>query len=582
MFNTSNIFCRQIVEIIRAHGVRTVYCSPGSRNAPLLLAVDACEEMSKRVVIDERSAAFQAYGCALVEQGPVAVICTSGTAVLDYAPAVAEAYYSGIPLIIVSADRPREWIDQDDSQTIRQFGALDNIVKGSYDVRAIPEGSRQEYTSQMQWYINRTVNEAMLKALEGKPGPVHINVQISDPLGEMSDVAPLEERTVRLMTQAETLPHDTIRSLAEDVVGVKVMLVAGFSAPDHKLDKAVRTFASYPNVAVFAETLANLHDPQPLSTMIDAVLCDMTAEQKETMRPDIVISMGGALVSRMLKKYLRDYPPRQHWSLGHSNYFCDCFQSLTHKIEVAPAPFFRQLCGALAKINKRASGEVPVECLSHNSYCAQWLEMRRSSLSLSRDYIDDAPWTDLKALDYLFSKGRFDNLFVSNGTAVRYSQLIPHSCHAEYCNRGVSGIDGSTSTAVGGAWAYKGMTWLISGDISWLYDSGASALGDVPYNMRMIVLDNSGGGIFRFIKATSKIPEGTLERYFCVSDLSDVASIAGGYGIDFMHAADMEQLEEGFHWLEEDSDFPRLLVVETPPTLSAEVLTEYFNKKSLK
>ncbi len=126
--NTSNVYCRQIVELLYAHGVQTVYCSPGSRNAPLLIALDSCSGITKHVIVDERSAAFQAYGCALIEQRPVAVVCTSGSAVLDYAPAVAEAYYAGVPLIVVSADRPREWIDQDDSKTIRQFGVLSSFV----------------------------------------------------------------------------------------------------------------------------------------------------------------------------------------------------------------------------------------------------------------------------------------------------------------------------------------------------------------------------------------------------------------------------------------------------------------------
>ncbi|MDE6511225.1 MAG: 2-succinyl-5-enolpyruvyl-6-hydroxy-3-cyclohexene-1-carboxylic-acid synthase, partial [Muribaculaceae bacterium] len=504
---------------MKTHGVGTVYCSPGSRNTPLLLAAEACADMAKRVVIDERSAAFQAYGCSLVERRPVALVCTSGTAVLDYAPAVAEAYYSGIPLIVVSADRPREWIDQDDSQTIRQYGVLDNIVKGSYDVRAIPEGAAREYTDEMMWTVNRTVNEAMLTALEGKPGPVHINVQLADPLGGIEDAEASEQREVALVARAECLAPDIVRRLADQAVAAKVMLVAGFGAPDHRLDKAVRILASYPNVVVMAETIANLHDPQPLSTMIDAVLCDMTAEQKEAMRPDIVISMGGALVSRMLKQYLRDYPPRQHWSLGHSNYFCDCFKTLTHKLEVAPASMLRQLCGVMRKAEKK----------SDSDYSARWLQLRKEALTLARSYVDRAPWTDLKALEYIFTHGSLDNLFVSNGTVVRYSQLVPHVCHAEYCNRGVSGIDGSTSTAVGGAWAYKGRTWLISGDVSWLYDSGASALGDVRYDMRMIVIDNGGGGIFRFVKSTSGIPEEILERYFCVSHLPPAADIALAY-----------------------------------------------------
>ncbi len=568
MITTANVYCRQIVDLLQTHGVRTVYCSPGSRNAPLLIALEACEEITKHVVVDERSAAFQAYGCALIERKPVAVVCTSGTAVLDYAPAIAEAYYSGIPLIVISADRPREWIDQEDSQTIRQFGVLSHIVKGSYDVRAIPEGSEREYTEDVKWTVNRTINEAMLKALEGKQGPVHINVQLGDPLGELSEEHIASERNVELILGVDSLPVGVLHNLSTIALDSKIMIVAGFSQPDHNLDKAVRTFASLTNVVVMAETLANLHDPQPMSTMIDAVLCDMNEEEKERMRPDIVISIGGALVSRMLKQYLRDYSPRYHWSLGHSNYFCDCFKALTHKIDIAPASFFRQLYGVMKKSKDRVDSE----------YASRWHDLRSKSATLTKNYIKNAPWTDIKALEFIFSNFKFDNLFLSNGTPIRYSQLLPHNCHAEYCNRGVSGIDGSTSTAVGGAWAYTGRTCLLSGDISWLYDTGASTLSNVPFDMRMIVMDNSGGGIFRFIKSTSKIPKETLERYFCVEDLPEIADIAGAYSIDAIEAENMEQLGEGLEWLGEESDFPKMLIVRTPPAESARVLSGYFSK----
>ncbi len=568
MTSTSNVYCRQIIELLHAHGVMTAYCSPGSRNAPLLIALNACEEIIKHVVIDERSAAFQAYGCALIEQRPVALVCTSGTAVLDYAPAVAEAYYSGVPLIVVSADRPREWIDQEDSQTIRQFGVLSHFVKGSYDVRAIPEGSNREYTEDVKWTVNRTVNEAMLKALEGKQGPVHINVQLAEPLGELTDEPLAKESRVTVLSTSESLAPVALKTLAQEVVCSKIMLVAGFSTPDHNLDRAVRMFASLPNVVVMAETLANLHDPQPMSTMIDSVLCDMSAEDKERMRPDIVISMGGALVSRMLKQYLREYPPHSHWSLGYSNYFCDCFKSLTQKIEISSGPFFRQLRGAIKKSKVKIDSD----------YSALWYEYRVKSFQLARRFIETSQWSDLKALDFIFNNLKIENLFVSNGTAVRYSQILPHSSHAEYCNRGVSGIDGSTSTAVGAAWAYSGKTTLLSGDISWLYDSGASALNDIPLDMRMIVINNSGGGIFRFIKSTSEVPSETRERYFCVDNLSDLSAIAAGYGIETKEAHDINQLKESIRWLSEDSDLPRMLVVVTPPKESAEVLTAYFKK----
>lgn len=565
MISTSNSYCRQIISIIQAHGVRTAYCSPGSRNTPLILALDSTIDIDKHVVVDERSAAFQALGCALVEQSPVLLVCTSGTAVLNYAPAIAEAYYAGVPLIVVSADRPREWIDQDDSQVIRQFGVLQNIVKGSYDI--LDYNGLGSCRSIDKWTVNRTVNEAMLKALDGKPGPVHINVQLSDPLGETVECDSEEERHVNLIRSAETLPATVLTSLAEDVSKAKILVVAGFGVPENSLNKALRLFASLPNVTVMAETISNLRGVQTMSEMIDSVICRMNEADKERLRPDIVISFGGALVSRLLKQYLRSYPPSRHWSIGHTNYFGDCFQSLTEMIDVNPASFFKQLYGI---VNRKFK-------VSHTEYGHEWLSMRIIADKISEDYIMGAPWSDLWAIDYILRHLPLDNLFVSNGTSVRYSQLIPHKCHAEYCNRGVSGIDGTTATAVGAANAYLGQTTLLTGDMSWLYDSGASTLLNVPDDMKIIVIDNMGGGIFRFIKSTRSLPKDILDYYFCVDNESDIESIAEGYGFDVKVAENMKELREAVRWLSSDSDLPRLLLVNTPPDMSADVLKSYFD-----
>lgn len=567
MTSSSNVFCRQIADLMVMHGVETAYISPGSRNAPLVIALDAKKEIAKHVVVDERSAAFQALGCSLVSRRPVLLVCTSGTAVLNYAPAIAEAYYAGVPLIVVSADRPAEWIDQDDSQTIRQNGVLGSFVKGSYDLRAIPEGSLREFSADSMWTVNRTVNEAMIKALDGKQGPVHINVQLGDPLGDYCDAPELSQRKVALVKTREAIDVNDLKSMASILSSSKVLLVAGSMPPDDTLIKAVKSFAGLPNVAVMAETLANLHDVSGCSSMIDSVLCRLTDEEKMAMRPDIVISIGGALVSRMLKQFLRSFPPLYHWNVGHTNYFCDCFKCLTEKVDVSPSSFFRQIYSVVRKI--RISPDV-------DNYSAAWLNLRLKAKDIADKYIECCGWSDLKAFDILMKRMAFDNLFVSNGTPVRYSQLLPHKCHAEYCNRGVSGIDGMTSTAVGAAHAYKGRTLLISGDTSWLYDSGASALCDVPPMMRMVVIDNSGGGIFRFIKSTSGIPENILDRYFCVSDHSDVAVLSTAYGIETIDADNEVSLCEGINWLSEDSDLPRLLVVRTNPFDSAENLKKYF------
>ncbi len=194
--DTANRSCRMIADVLLEHGVIHVVCSPGSRNTPLLLAVSSRERFKTHVVIDERSAAFMALGLAQVSQNPVALICTSGTALLNYAPAVAEAYYQGLPLIVISADRPEQWIDQDDSQTIRQPGAFAHFIKRSYDIAALPDPEKERL-----WLTNRVVNDAMIEAMSARKGPVHINVRLADPLGIVkSDSEREEARIIRIIS----------------------------------------------------------------------------------------------------------------------------------------------------------------------------------------------------------------------------------------------------------------------------------------------------------------------------------------------------------------------------------------------
>lgn len=570
MLTCANEYCRLIVDTIAACGVRTAYCSPGSRNAPLLLALEGHGEIEKHVVVDERSAAFQALGCSLIERRPVVLVCTSGTAVLDYAPAVAEAYYAGVPLIVVSADRPAEWIDQDDSQTIRQHGALANIVKGSFNLRAVPESVGANEAKERLWAINRTVNEAMLMAADGKPGPVHINVQLGEPLAELAEVDPPSPRAIMQISSEQTLPKNAVKALADDLKGKKIMLVAGFMQPDNKLDRAVRKLASLPEVAVFAETLSNLHEPQPYASMIDSVLCTLSDDEKERLRPDVVISIGGALVSRMLKQYLREFQPARHLGVGHSNYFCDCFKCLSDRIPVAPAPVLTQLANAISRSNSPSDS---------SDYSRSWNLARHRAACSAAEYVAKAPWSDLKAMDAILRRFPNDNVFLSNGTPVRYAQIIPHDFHAEYCNRGVSGIDGSTSAAVGAGRAYNGYTSLISGDMSWLYDSGASALCNPPEGMRFFVIDNSGGGIFRFIKSTSGLPEDILRKYFCSPMTADISGVAEAYGMETREVSDEDALLSKLEWMADDSATPKLLLVHTPPAESAHVLKNFFTRE---
>ncbi len=530
--DTDKRFCSILIDVMEAHGVKDIVCSPGSRNTPLLIAAAAREIIRKHVVIDERSAAFMALGLSMVSRRPVALICTSGTAPLNYAPALAEAFYQGVPLIAVTADRPEQWIDQDDSQTLRQTDLFSNFVKKSYELPAIGEDD-----SEMQWFANRLGNDAMIVATTPKEGPVHINVRLSDPLGRKTDRLSQGVRTISILSADAIGDKEKIRTLALEASSKKILFVAGFMPPDSRMQKSASDFCSLPNVAAMTETLSNLHLSVG-ATDIDSVLTAYDDNILDSAAPDIVITTGGALVSRKLKEYLRrNSSHTEHWAIGHSHTTADCFMAMTRRIEVDPARFLRQL---FAVMRKNVRTPIP----SNHSYSSIWNDLRGRASEAKNDFISKVPWSGIKAFKTIFDRlPRQCNLFLSNGTSVRYAQILCHNLpHASYCNRGVSGIDGSTSTAVGGAVAYPGMTILITGDMSMAYDINALSLPGIPDRMKIIVFDNNGGGIFRFIPTTSSLEE--REEYFCTPPILPLRQLAEAYGWNYAEADNEKQLSE--------------------------------------
>lgn len=561
MEDTSKKFVSVLFEVLTQKGVRNVVCSPGSRNVPLLMAAESRPRIKKFFASDERSAAFMALGMSAVKQEPVALLCTSGTALLNYSPAVAEAYYQGIPLIVISADRPIQWIDQDDSQTLRQDNALDNFVKKSFTIPADGEDNPE-----LEWYVNRIANEAVLIACDKKPGPVHINVHISEPLGKAISKKENEPRNI-ISFQGDGITNKEIyRELAEHLYDKSIFLVAGFMQPDSGLQKAIAEFSKFNNVAVMAETISNLHLSSS-SYSVDSTLTAFKPDFLDMMAPEVVISIGGALVSRKLKEYLRRNSDRtEHWAIGYSNTLSDPFMNLQLRVEADPVKFFRSLTAAMKK-----------SAVESSLFKMEWELARKKAAELKDNFVKTCPWSELKAFEYIFNHiPKNHNLFLSNGTVIRYAQIITYKLpHASYCNRGVSGIDGCTSTAIGGAIAYKEPTTLITGDLSMAYDIGALAIQDIPDRFKIIVIDNRGGGIFRFIPATSDWEE--KEKYLCQPPLLPLRNLAEGYGWDFFESMDEKNLHEEFHKFINNSR-KSILKVTCPPEKSAEVLKNYMNK----
>lgn len=539
-----------LLDIIEAHGVEDIVCSPGSRNAPLLMAARARTDIRKHIVIDERAAAFMALGIAQVSQRPVALICTSGTALLNYAPAIAEAYYQGLPLIVISADRPKEWIDQDDSQTIRQYEALGNFVKASYDL------SDREKQDVAEWYENRIVNDAMLTALKPKQGPVHINVRLSPPLSNLVQFKNNHRKPIRIISrlpEAMMPDKEVIKELAGNLIGKRVMVTVGFMLPDDRLNKALLKLRAHDNVVIMAETISNTHLPQE-DYSVDSVLCDMTQEKKRQMAPDIVISVGGALVSRMLKEYLRECgrdSEMQHWGVGPSHTTVDCFQSLTLRIDADPGRFLNLLSAELAHQQQllkednyaSLSEKEFLDFKKASNYSEGFFRLKELALQRVFRFATQITWSEIIAfIDILNNIPKDYNLFLSNGTVVRYAQLIPHELpHASYCNRGVSGIEGSTCTAIGGETSGNAPVVLITGDMSLAHDLGGLALAmKQDSKIKIIVINNSGGGIFRFIQSTSNLPG--REEYLCADPELNIRKISEAFGFHYSSAHDLAGL----------------------------------------
>lgn len=566
---TSNESCAEIARLLHAHGVKHVVVSPGSRNAPLSVAVNRAGVFDIDVVIDERTAGFTALGMAAASGRPVAVMCTSGTALLNLAPAVAEAYYRHVPLIVISADRPAEWIDQDDSQTIRQFRALDNIVKHSYNLPAFTA------TDNLRWLMNRTINDTVAKAVAAPCGPVHLNVQIDEPLDTMASAPAAPPRTITMLEPVQEMPRDIAAEVARDLAEAgPVLIIAGFGAPSSRLNTLLSRLAKLDNVAVMTEAQSNIHLSAGANcvTSIDAVLSALTDAERREMLPATVLTFGGSLLSRMVKQWLRDGAAEgkvRHWHVGVSDNAIDCFRCLQRRISMAPEVFFHGLVRAAGFLS-RPSG-----------YGAKWKTYAAKTAEAKAAYCDSVGWTDLTAMRMLMvAIPQRYNLQLSNGTAVRYAQLFDSSrLHRVDCNRGVSGIDGSTATAIGAAKVCECPTLLVSGDMSAQYDMGALAIPGIPPRFRMAVLNNGGGGIFRFIRSTSSLDE--LERFFVADVRLPLRQLAEGFGFRYFEVASAAAFKACAREFFADSDDPRpaIMNIITPGGESADTLRRYFTVK---
>lgn len=561
MMTTDKTSALMLASLMVQYGIRKVFASPGSRNVPLIIAFTRDADIDIEMVVDERSAAFMAMGYAAIAARPVALLCTSGTAMLNYLPALAEAYHRQIPLLVITADRPSEWIGQKDSQTLAQPHGLEPYAIKSVDIPDFRSDDENKC-----WWCNRVINEALSACYGSNRGPVHINMQFGVPFNGLTDDCQVNATKIDSIRPSGKLDTGFARELGSRIASPhKVMIVIGNMPPSQRITKAVTKLSALPNIVILAENLANVHADRVLTQIDAAVSTVENIADGERYRPDTVIYMGGSIVSGKLKQYIRSHKPQQLWYVGTEDSLIDTFQSLTLRIDMEPDVFLPQLASAMYP--HRACCD----------YADMWMRLGETVRCSTQKYLDNIAWSSLKAVSKVLDAipARW-NIQLSNGMSVRLAQQIhaPH-IHRWDCNRGVSGIDGSTSTAVGAQLAYRhGYTLLITGDMSLAYDLTALGTKQVTGRMRVIVMDNGGGNIFRCIPTTESLPE--LEDCLEMGIDTPFGAFASSCGWRYMEADDESGLDAAMKSFVVDDGKPCILIIKSDGKYDAAVWKGYF------
>lgn len=504
----------QLISLLRAHGICRIVIAPGSRNIPLAQAFAQCRDFHCHSVTDERSAAFFALGLAEEAQAPVAVCCTSGSAVLNMHPAVAEAYYRQVPLLIISADRPAAWIGQMDGQTLPQPGVFGILVRMSAH---LPEVN----TDTDAWFCNRLINEALLALTHRVGGPVHINVPISEPFFDFPVTQLPEERVIRRYSQP--LPptvQELINQAANDFS--RWMVINGQSAQTDKL---------CPNNAPIVWLSEHLNNRKEGLHRFDAVLAAANEDTKRMLAPQVVITCEGHIVSKRLKQFLRTYRPAIHWHIAPDGAVVDIFGCLSTVFEMTPAQFFSLL--------PAPAGDAPNEeavCYANN-----W---KKADARIPIPLFEFSEMAAIGALIQTLNCNTLPGvLHLANSSAVRYAQLFPLKNSVQVCcNRGVNGIEGSLSAAVGYASASPVANYVVIGDLSFFYDMNALWNRYTRSNLRILLLNNGGGEIFQALPGLHLTPQ--AQQFVSAPHYTTAKGWAEERGFHYLSATDGDQLEE--------------------------------------
>lgn len=538
-----------LAHLLKEYGIFNVVISPGSRNAPLAIHFSETDELNCYSIVDERSAGFVGLGMAKSEKKPVALTCTSGSAAANYYPAITEAFYQNIPLLILTADRPTDFVDIFDGQTIRQN---DLFQQHSYGDFQLLEDEKENADDENFSLIKKAIELCI-----EKQGPVHINIPLEEPLYQLVSeipVFPAVEKTIQ--KKQYELPSNLA---AEWNLSKRIMILVGTRDYSEELEMQLTQLVKNHSAVILTEANSNIKHPK-FFNHIDRYIFNFSEEDFKTYAPDLLITIGQNVVSKKIKQFLRKAKPKNHWHI-HEVWQPDTFFALTEKVETKPEIFFSKLLKFIT--------------LEPQAYFNLWDILRDKRDLKHTDYCLKAPFSDFKFFEILSQKlPEKINLHFSNSSAIRYAQLFEYQTNSIHCNRGTSGIDGCTSTAMGFAMKSKIQTVLVTGDVSFFYDINGLWNNYIPPYTRIIVFNNGGGDIFKIIPG----PDSTnaLDEFILTQHHKNAEHLAKHFGFAYTKVDDEDTLSRVLDNFFKPDAKAKILEVDTSAIENSAVLKEYF------
>lgn len=549
-----------IPEILYNKGVRHAIISPGSRSAPLTLSFARYEKIKTKVIVDERSAGYIALGIAQQTKKPVVLICTSGTAILNYAPAIAEAYYQKIPLLVLTSDRPPELIDQFENQTIRQKNIYSN-----YCVKSFETPTSFDHIDTIN-HLERIFSEAYNIAVYPQKGPVHINIPLREPIypkdpNKIFDYSK-KHKLIEFEIPELVPSKKTLVELKEKWSKYNKKLILVGQHYNDNVNNSLKKLEKDPSCVVISDITANIYPNKDEQIFSDILLSTKNEELKKSLQPDLLVTYGDTIVSKSTKMFLKTYNPKEHWHIQADNFFGDPFQTLTKVITADPEKVFNSLSSIKNNFDYKKS----------------WLDSNEKVKTKLINFMEKVPYSDFKVIfELLKSIPANSILHLGNSTPIRYASYLSRFFSKKnikvFSNRGTSGIDGTVSTAVGSALASEKINTLIVGDLSFFYDRNALWNNEDLKNLRIIVMNNHGGSIFRMLESSGSLPE--LKEYFETTNNISIKNTVKDSNLTYSQIKDEYELEQKLPSFFKKSTKGKILEIELNSVSSIEVFKAF-------